>query len=149
MCKLAQPVLQHGDTLIAARAEGEPTHLAICRASIPDAREIVSILQVRNVKLMLGACLHDQEDSAGKIFFNMLVMFAEFENDLIRLRTREDMVVRAKGKPRGKQPKLSEKPQEELCRMHETGQYPISDLVELFSVSRPTAYRTLLCNHKE
>ncbi|HHK8966175.1 TPA: helix-turn-helix domain-containing protein [Escherichia coli] len=33
--------------------------------------------------------------------------------------------------------------------MHETGQYSISDLAELFSVSRPTVYRTLSRNHKE
>ncbi|ELJ4792720.1 hypothetical protein RTR00_003119 [Salmonella enterica] len=35
-----------------------------------------------------------------------------------------------KGKLRGKQPKLSEKQQKDLCRMHETGQYSISDLAE-------------------
>ncbi|MCT8345479.1 Hin recombinase, partial [Photorhabdus kleinii] len=57
---------------------------------------------------------------------------------------REGMTIaRAKGKLRGKQPKLSDKQQKELCRMNETGQYSISDLAELFSVSRPTVYRTL------
>lgn len=49
----------------------------------------------------------------------------------------------AKGKLRGKQPKLSEKQQKELGRMHATGEYSISDLAELFSVSRPTVYRAL------
>ncbi|WP_298987543.1 helix-turn-helix domain-containing protein [uncultured Roseibium sp.] len=52
-------------------------------------------------------------------------------------------LVRAKGKLRGKQPKLSDKQQKELCRMHGTGEYSISDLAEVFSVSRPTIYRTL------
>ena len=51
----------------------------------------------------------------GKMFFNILATFAEFEADLIRMRTREGMAVaRAKGKLRGKQPKLSEKQQREL-----------------------------------
>ena len=50
---------------------------------------------------------------------------------------------RARGKLRGKQPKLSDRQQRELCRMHATGEYSISDLAELFSVSRPTVYRTL------
>lgn len=46
----------------------------------------------------------------GKMFFNILATFAEFESDLIRLRTREGMAVaRAKGKLKGKKPKLSEK----------------------------------------
>ena len=50
---------------------------------------------------------------------------------------------RRKGKLRGKQPKLSEKQQRELCRMHATGDYSIGDLAEVFAVSRPTVYRTL------
>ena len=73
-----------------------------------------------------------------------LATFAEFETDLIRMRTREGMAIaRAKGKLRGKQPKLSDRQQRELCRMHATGEYSISHLAELFSVSRPTLYRTL------
>jgi hypothetical protein len=69
---------------------------------------------------------------------------AEFEADLIRMRTREGMAIaRAKGKLRGKQPKLSTRQQRELRRMHDVGTYSISDLAELFSVSRPTVYRTL------
>ena len=52
-------------------------------------------------------------------------------------------IARAKGKLRGKQPKLSDRKQRELRRMHDTGDYSISDLAELFSVSRPTVYRTL------
>lgn len=36
------------------------------------------------------------------------------------------------------------KQQKELGRMYGTGQYTISDLAELFSISRPTVYRTLL-----
>ena len=50
----------------------------------------------------------------GKLFFNILATFAEFEADLIKLRTREGMAVaRAKGKLRGKKPKLSERQQKE------------------------------------
>ncbi len=60
------------------------------------------------------------------------------------MRTREGMAIAcAKGKLRGKQPKLSVKQQRELRRMHDTSTYSISDLAELFSVSRPTVYRTL------
>ena len=31
--------------------------------------------------------------------------------------------------------------------MHATGEYTISDLGELFSVSRPTVYRTIACTN--
>jgi DNA invertase Pin-like site-specific DNA recombinase len=78
------------------------------------------------------------------MFFNILATFAEFEVDLLRLRTREGMAVaRAKGRLKGRQPKLTAKQQKELRRMHGTGDYTISDLAELFKVSRPTVYRTL------
>jgi DNA invertase Pin-like site-specific DNA recombinase len=101
-------------------------------------------LTERGVKLQLGASVHDPADPMGKLFFNILATFAEFEADLIRMRTREGMAVaRAKGKLRGKKPKLSDRQQKELRRMYDTGDYSISDLAELFSISRPTVYRTL------
>ena len=114
------------------------------RRQVPDARAIADRLQEQGVKLALGRALYDPSDPMGKMFFNILATFAEFEADLIRMRTREGMALaRAKGKLRGKQPKLSERQQRELRRMHATGEYSISDLAELFTVSRPTVYRTL------
>jgi len=60
------------------------------------------------------------------------------------MRTREGMAVaRAKGKLKGRQPKLSAKQQNELMRMHEAGEHSITDLADVFSISRPTVYRTL------
>ena len=80
----------------------------------------------------------------GTTSFNIVATFAEFEADLIRMRTREGMAIaKAKGKLRGKKPKLSEKQRKELWRMHDTGECTISDLAEVFSVSRPIVYRTL------
>ncbi len=133
----ALAAVREGDTLVVAKLD----RLA---RSVPDARAIADRLQDRSVKLALGRALYDPGDPMGKMFFNILATFAEFEADLIRMRTREGMAIaRARGKLRGKQPKLSEKQQRELCRMHATGEYSISDLAELFSVSRSTVYRTL------
>ena len=133
----ALAAVRSGDTLVVPKLD----RLA---RSVPDAREIADALQARGVKLALGTSLYDPADPVGKMFFNVLATFAALEGDLIRLRTREGMAIaRAKGKLRGKQPKLSEKQQKELCRMRETGQYSISDLADLFAVSRPTVYRTL------
>jgi hypothetical protein len=54
------------------------------------------------------------------------------EADLMRMRTREGMAVaHAKGRPRGRQPKLSPKQQAELRRMHPTGDYSITDVTEV------------------
>ena len=133
----ALAALRPGDTLVVPKLD----RLA---RSVPDAREIADSLSARGVRLQLGAAVHDPNDPMGKLFFNILATFAEFEADLIRMRTREGMAVaRAKGKLRGKKPKLSERQQKELRRMYDTGDYSISDLAELFSISRPTVYRTL------
>lgn len=133
----ALAAVRAGDTLVVPKLD----RLA---RSVPDARAIAAQLEAKGVMLALGASVYNPSDPMGKMFFNILATFAEFEADLIRLRTREGMAIaRAKGKLRGKQPKLSEKQQKELCRMKETGEYSISDLAELFSVSRPTIYRCL------
>lgn len=133
----ALAAVRSGDTLVVPKLD----RLA---RSVPDARAIADSLIARGVKLALGPSVYDPEDPMGKMFFNILATFAEFESDLIRLRTREGMAVaRARGKLRGKPPKLSERRQKELHRMYDTGGYSISDLAELFDVSRPTVYRTL------
>lgn len=133
----ALAAVRQGDTLVVPRLD----RLA---RSVPDARTIADALVARGVRLALGQSIYDPTDPMGKMFFNVLATFAEFESDLIRMRTREGMAIaRSKGKLRGKQPKLSEKQQKELCRMHATGEYSIGELAEVFAVSRPTVYRTL------
>ena len=133
----ALAAVRTGDTLVVPKLD----RLA---RSVPDARFIADALVARGIRLALGASVYDPADPMGKMFFNILATFAEFESDLIRLRTREGMAIaRSRGKLRGKQPKLSDKQQKELRRMHDTGDYSISDLAELFSISRPTVYRTL------
>lgn len=133
----ALAAVRTGDTLVVPKLD----RLA---RSVPDARTIADALASRGVKLALGSSVYDPVDPMGKMFFNILATFAEFEADLIRLRTREGMAIaRSRGKLRGKQPKLSDRQQKELRRMRDTGEYSISDLADLFSVSRPTVYRTL------
>ena len=105
----ALAAVRAGDTLVV-------TKLDRLARSVPDAREIADQLLAREVKLTLGPTTHDPNDPMGKMFFNILATFAEFESDLIRMRTREGMAVaRAKGKLRGKKPKLSARQARELA----------------------------------
>ena len=133
----ALAAVRAGDTLVVPKLD----RLA---RSVPDARQIGDSLVARGIKLSLGGTIYDPADPMGKMFFNILATFAEFEVDLLRLRTREGMAIaRAKGKLRGKQPKLTARQQAELARMHATGEYTIAELMEVFSVGRATVYRTL------
>jgi DNA invertase Pin-like site-specific DNA recombinase len=71
-------------------------------------------------------------------------MVAEFESDLIKLRTREGMkVARAKGRLRGKKPKLSPRQEAHLVVLHHAGAHTSAELAELFSVARSTVYRAI------
>jgi DNA invertase Pin-like site-specific DNA recombinase len=135
----ALAAVRSGDTLVVPNV---PKLDRLAR-SVPDARQIGDSLVARGIKLSLGGTIYDPADPLGKMFF-ILATFAEFEVDLLRLRTREGMAVaRARGKLRGKQPKLTSRQQAELTRMHATGEYTIADLMEVFSVGRATVYRTL------
>jgi len=133
----ALAAVRSGDTLVVPKLD----RLA---RSVPDARDIGDSLAERGVSLALGSQIYDPNDPMGKMFFNVLATFAEFEVDLLRMRTREGMAVaRAKGKLKGRQPKLSTKQQSELKKMHKAGNHSITDLAEIFDVLRPTVYRTL------
>lgn len=133
----ALAAVRAGDTLVVPKLD----RLA---RSVPDARDIGDTLVARGVRLSLGGSVYDPADPMSKMFFNMLAVFAEFEADLLKMRTREGMAVaRARGKLKGRQPKLSVRQQAELVRMHATGEYTIAELMEVFSVGRATVYRVL------
>jgi DNA invertase Pin-like site-specific DNA recombinase len=112
--------------------------------SVPDARDIVDELTARGVKLNIGGSVHDPGDPVGRLLFTTLSMIAEFEADLARTRTREGMAVaRAKGRLRGKQPKLKSAQEAHLAQLYAAGGHTVSELEELFGVTRSTVYRAL------
>lgn len=128
---------RNGDTLVV-------TKLDRLARSLRDAKDIVDELTRREVKLSIGGSIHDPTGPVGKLLFNVLAMVAEFEADLIRARTREGMAVaKAKGKLRGKQPKLSKKQEAHLVELHHAGNHTTAELAELFSVARSTVYRAI------
>lgn len=133
----ALAAVRAGDTLVVPKLD----RLA---RSVPDARAIGDSLAERGVALALGDTVYDPTDPMGKLFFNILATFAEFEVDLLRMRTREGMAIaRANGKLRGKQPKLTARQQAHLLKLHQAQEHTIVELAELFSVSRATVYRTV------
>ena len=150
--------VDHGITGTSRDRPGLRQALAACRAgdelvvtkldrlarSLPDARSIADELTGREVKLNLGGSVHDPTDPVGRLLFNVLAMVAEFEADLIRARTREGMkVAKAKGRLRGKQPKLSPMQEQHLVALYRAGEHTVSELEELFSVTRSTVYRAV------
>jgi DNA invertase Pin-like site-specific DNA recombinase len=132
---------------LAACREGDTfvvTKLDRLARSLPDARAIADELTVRQVGLNLGGSVYNPNDPVERLLFNVLAMVAEFESDLIRLRTREGMkVAKAKGHLRGKQPKLNRRQEAHLVALLDTGEYTTADLADLFGVGRSTVYRAV------
>ena len=139
----ALAAVREGDTLVVPKLD----RLA---RSVPDARAIGDSLAAGGVRLSIGGTVYDPTDPMGKMFFNILATFAEFEVDLLRMRTREGMAIaRANGKLKGKQPKLSVRQRAHVLILARAGQHTIAELAELFSVSRATIYREIARARRE
>ena len=90
----ALAAVRSGDTLVV-------TKLDRLARSLRDAREIADELTLKGVALSLGGNRYDPTDPVGRLLFDVLAMVAEFERDLISMRTREGMALaRAKGRLR-------------------------------------------------
>ena len=154
----ARTYVDHGLTGTNRKRPGLGSALAACRSgdtlvvtkldrlarSVRDVGDIADELTRKEVKLSIGGSVHDPTDPFGKQLFNALAMIAEFEVDLSRLRTREGMkVARAKGRLKGKQPKLSAAQQKHLVQLYHEGGHTGTELAELLQVGRSTVYRTL------
>ena len=112
--------------------------------SVPDARAIGDSLAARDIRPSLGGSVYDPNDPKGRCFLNILATFAEFEVDLLRMRTREGMAIaKANGRLKGKTPKLTRTQQAVLTKLHGGGDHTIAELAELFSISRATVYREI------
>ena len=117
----ALPAVRVDDTLVVTKFD-RLAHF------VPDARDLTDRLLERGVGLALGTSVYNPANPMGKMFFNILATFAEFESDLIRMRNRERIVIAwAKGKLRGRRPTLSNRQASELRSMHDTGDYSVSD----------------------
>ena len=137
-----------GDTLVV-------TKLDRLARSLPDARDIVDELTAARGQAQprrLGA----RPDRPGRA---AAVQRAR-DGRRVRIgpdhvRTREGMkVAKAKGRLRGKQPKLTPRQEAHLVALHRAGEHTIAELAELFSVTRSTVTSGKLglqydyrCNH--
>lgn len=132
---------------LAATREGDTfvvTKLDRLARSVPDARDIVDELTKRGVRLSIGGSIHDPTDPIGRLLFTVLSMIAEFEADLARMRTREGMqIAKAKGRLRGKPPKLKPRREAHLVELYRDGRHTTAELAEMFGVARSTVYRAL------
>lgn len=125
--------LREGDELVITRID----RLA---RSIIDLQQIASILNKKGITLKATEQAVDTSSSAGKCFFDMLGVFAEFETNLRRERQMEG-IARAKleGKYKGRKQSIDV---EKVKDLRESGMGATKIAKEL-SIGRATVYRYL------
>ena len=137
---------------LAYLREGDTLHvheISRLARSMTDLRNIVDGLAARGVTVVF----HKEnmrfdggtETSTGRLLFNIMAAFAEFERDLIRERQAEG-IAKAKAAGvyagHGGQFKLTKEEGAELRRLHGEG-VTVAALCRRFKITRPTAYRYL------
>lgn len=125
--------IRAGDTLVVTRID----RLA---RSIRDLQEIVATLQHKGAFLEATEQPVDTSTAAGKCFFDMLGVFAEFETNLRRERQREGIEnAKSKGVYKGRKPSIDP---EAVRAMKAEGIKPAHIAREL-GISRDSVYRLL------
>lgn len=126
--------LRKGDTLVVTRID----RLA---RSIKDLQDIVYELKAQGVALKATEQLIDTSTAAGKAFFDMLGVFAEFETNLRRER-QMDGIAKAKerGVYKGRKPAIDPV---EVKRLRDEEGLGASAIAKQLGIGRTSVYRVL------
>lgn len=128
--------------LAAVPTEGElvVTKLDRLARSTREVHTVVERLTSQDATLNVGGA----EFSAASLS-EVLAMVVEFESTLRRMRTREGMqAAKARGRLRGRKPKLSSAQERRLVKLYRTGEYTTGELAQRFGVARSTVYRAVV-----
>ena len=106
--------------------------------SIGDLQDIVRALKAKGASLRATEQPIDTSTAAGKCFFDMLGVFAEFETNLRRERQAEGIAkAKAEGRYRGRKPSI---PKAEIARLKAEG-LGASEIARTLGIGRASVYR--------
>lgn len=126
--------MREGDTLVVTRLD----RLA---RSLEDLSSIARQLQAKSVSLRATEQPVDTSNAAGKAFFQMLGVFAEFETNLRRERQMEGIAkAKASGVYKGRKPSIDPS---EVRRLHEVEGLGATDIARKLGIARTSVYRVL------
>lgn len=115
--------------------------------SLQDLENIVSELVDKGVKVEFKKenmeFSQEKNGSMGRLLFQILGAFAEFERSMIRERQAEGIAkAKAQGKHLGRKKKLTKEQKDEVAKLY-TSNVPITQIASRFKVSRGTIYNVL------
>lgn len=78
---------------------------------------------------------------SGKLIFHIFGALAEFEQNLIRERTKAGLAAaRARGRLGGRKPALSPHQQEVAVRLYHEKEHTVEEICRIMGISKPTLY---------
>lgn len=130
-------IIEEGDTLVV-------TKLDRFARSVRGGIEVIKDLFEKGVRVHVLNMGVIENTPTGRLIFNIMMSFAEFERDMIVERTQEGKML-AKQDPNfreGRPKKFSKKQIEHAIKLKET--YTYKQVEELTGISKPTLYRAML-----
>lgn len=129
--------VREGDVLVVSRLD------RIAR-SVSDLAKIADRLKRKNVSLRVIDQGLDTATSEGKLMFDLLGAFAEFEADIRSERQRDGIALaQQRGIKFGRKKALTSSQEEQIRKMRAEEGVGIEQLAERFSISRSSVYRAL------
>jgi DNA invertase Pin-like site-specific DNA recombinase len=126
--------LREGDTLVVTRLD----RLA---RSMDDLSSIARELEAKGVALKATEQPVDTSSAAGKAFFQMLGVFAEFETNLRKERQMEGIAkAKAAGAYKGRKPSIDV---DEVRRLREEESMGATEIAKKLGIARTSVYRVL------
>lgn len=125
--------LREGDELVITRID------RLARSMI-DLQQIAATLKAKGVSLKATEQAVDTSSSAGKAFFDMLGVFAEFETNLRRERQMEGIArAKAEGKYRGRKRSIDA----EIVKQLRDEGMGATEIAKVLGIGRASVYRCL------
>jgi DNA invertase Pin-like site-specific DNA recombinase len=129
--------VRDGDTLVISRLDR-------AARSVLDLAKMADLLQRKGVALRVLDQGLDTSTSEGRLMFNLLGAFAEFESDIRKERQADGILMaKQKGVKSGRRPVLTAEQVQKLRRLYTESDFSVAQLQDRFAVSRTTVYRAL------
>lgn len=135
--EMALRTLRAGDVLVV-------TKLDRLARSMQDLLNLAKRLEKKQAELKVLDQSIDTTTSEGRLMFNIIGSFAEFEHDLRKSRQREGIdKAQRKGVAFGRKPVLTDRQAQEILRLHHEEKFSLTQLARKYAVSPMTIYRTI------
>jgi DNA invertase Pin-like site-specific DNA recombinase len=132
----ALEMLREGDTFIVYKLD------RLARSTLK-LIETLDLLNKKGVELVSLSDNIDTSTAAGKAMFGMMAVFAEFERSIIRERTVAGLeAAKARGR-KGGRPMTDKKKLDKAIKLHESGEFTVTQIEEMTGVSKGSLYREL------